>query len=315
MIAVFRLVRFPNLMIIALLQSLIRYGLIIPILAHYGYEPVLSDFRFALLVIASVCLAASGYVINDYFDIKIDRLNRPEKMVIDNGMKRREAMFFHVLLSFIGVFIGLFLAYISRKESWALLFLVVPVFLWYYSTTFKKQGFIGNMVVAGLTSLVSILVVSLEFAMMARVHGNQIIDSEACSTAWFWTLGFAFFSFITTLIREVVKDMEDIYGDEKEGCKTLPIEIGIDYSKLLVLILTSFTVISIWGLYFYFEILNNSILTLWYFLVLITLPFALSLIQLYRANTPRDYHLLSTFYKIIMLVDVLYIFIAGYLFK
>lgn len=172
--------------------------LIIPILAHFGYHPVLSHFRFGLLVLASVCMAASGYVINDYFDIKIDRINRPEKMVIDNGLQRRAAMFFHVILSFIGVFVGLFISYIARKETWALMFLLIPVFLWYYSTTFKKQGFIGNMIVAGLTALVTIVVVSLEFAMLVRVHGAPIINSEACSTAWFWTLGFAFFAFVTT---------------------------------------------------------------------------------------------------------------------
>ena len=314
MIAIFRLIRFPNLVIIALLQSLIRYGLIIPILQHYGYEPVLSDLRFGILVLASVCMAASGYVINDYFDIKIDRLNRPDRMVIDNGMNRREAMFFHVILTFVGVFSGLFLAYIARKESWALMFLLVPMVLWYYSTTFKKQGFIGNLAVSALTALVAIVVVSLEFAMLVRVHGNSIINTEACSTAWFWTLGFAFFAFVTTLIREIVKDMEDLYGDEHGGCRTLPIEIGLSYSKIFVLILTTCTVISIWGLYFYFDILHNSSITLWYIIVLITLPFVASSVLLFKSSTPKAYHRLNTFYKLIMLAGILYILVAGRLF-
>ncbi|WP_233145447.1 geranylgeranylglycerol-phosphate geranylgeranyltransferase [Labilibacter marinus] len=314
MISLLRLIRFPNLVIIALLQSLIRYGLVLPILEHYGYNPVLSHIRFGILVLSTVCLAASGYVINDYFDIKIDRLNRPDKMIIENGLKRREAMFFHVLLSFVGVFTGLFLSYVARKESWALMFLVIPVFLWYYSTTFKKQGFIGNLIVSGLTALVAIVVVSLEFAMLVRVHGNPIIQTEACSTAWFWTLGFAFFAFTTTLIREIVKDMEDLYGDEQGGCRTLPIEIGIKYSKIFVLILTCFTLFSIWGLYFYFNILNSSQITLWYIIILITLPFIISLYQLKKANSPKQYHRLSTFYKLIMLAGILYILVAGQLF-
>ncbi len=314
MISLLRLVRFPNLLIIALLQSLIRYGLIMPIINHYGYEPVLSHTRFGLLVLASICLAASGYVINDYFDIKIDRLNRPEKMVIDNGLKRREAMFFHVILTFVGVFIGLFLSYIARKETWALMFVMIPAFLWYYSTTFKKQVFIGNMVVSGLTAMVAIVVVSLEFAMLERVHGSSIINSEACSTAWFWTIGFAFFAFATTLIREIVKDMEDVFGDKHEGCNTLPIEIGMSYAKIIVLILTIGTLMSIWALYFYIDMLNISVLTLWYIITLITVPFLLTIYLLFKSTTPKDYHRLNTFYKLIMLVGIMYILVAGQLF-
>lgn len=314
MISLLRLVRFPNLIIIALLQILVRYGLIIPILNHYGYDPVLSHFRFGLLVLATACLAASGYVINDYFDIRIDRINRPQKMVIDNGLKRREAMFLHVILSFLGVFIGLFLSYVARKETWALMFLAIPLILWYYSTTFKKQGFIGNLVVSGLTALVSIVVVSLEFAMLERVHGSAIINSEACSTAWFWTLGFAFFAFATTLIREVVKDMEDMYGDEKGGCRTLPIEIGVEYAKIFVLILTVGTLLSLWGLYFYIDILNSSAVTLWYLLGLITLPFLLSIYLLFKSDSPKAYHRLSILYKVIMLLGILFIAVGGYLF-
>lgn len=314
MISLLRLVRLPNLLIIGLLQSLIRYGLILPVLEHFGYQPVLSHFRFGILVLASVCMAASGYVINDYFDIKIDRLNRPEKMVIDNGLKRREAMFFHVILSFVGVFAGLFLSYVARKETWALMFLLIPVFLWYYSTTFKKQGFIGNLVVSSLTALVSIVVVSLEFAMLVRVHGSSIINSEACSTAWFWTLGFAFFAFVTTLIREIVKDMEDVLGDEEGGCRTLPIEIGMKFSKIFVVILTCSTVFSIWGLYFYIDVLRNSDITLWYIIALITIPFILSVFFLYKSNNPKAYHRLSNFYKLIMLLGIMYILVAGQLF-
>ncbi len=312
--AILRLIRYKNLIIIALFQYLIRYNLIIPILHHYGYEPALSDFRFILLVISSVLLAASGYVINDYFDIKIDRLNRPDKMVVGKKMKRREAMFFHVILTFCGVFIGLFLSYVTRKETWALIFLIIPAFLWYYSTTFKKQGFIGNIVVSGLTALVGIIVVSLEFGALQRIHGSKIINSEACSTAWFWTLGFSFFAFITSLIREIVKDMEDMEGDQIQGCQTIPIAIGTKYSKILVALITSFTITAVWTLYFYIDKLNNSWITALYFSIFITLPFLLSFYFLYKANKSKSYHFLSSLYKFIMLAGVLFIFVTGYLF-
>jgi 4-hydroxybenzoate polyprenyltransferase len=312
--ALLSLVRFKNLIIIALFQTLIRYGLIIPILHHYGFEPSLSHFRFALLILASVLLAASGYVINDYFDIKIDKLNRPDRIVIDNGLQRRQAMFLHVILTFCGVFIGLYLSYVTRKESWAFMFLLIPVFLWYYSTTFKKQGFIGNLVVSGLTAMLGIIVVSLEFGALERIHGRAVINSEACSIAWYWTLAFAFFSFITTLIREIVKDMEDLYGDKQEGCQTLPVVIGIKFSKIFVALLTFFTLFSIWALYFSFNMLKSNTLTLYYIILLITIPFLISLYYLFKVNTPKAYHNLSTVYKFIMLMGILYILVTQQIF-
>ncbi len=312
--AIFRLVRIKNLIIVALFQILIRYGLIIPILNHYGYNQALSDFRFSLLVLSSVLLAASGYIINDYFDIKIDRINRPDKMVIGKKIKRREALFLHVILTFCGVFIGLIISYFSRKETWAFMFLIIPVFLWYYSTTFKRQGFIGNIIVAGLTALVGILVVSIEFGSLERVHGSAILNSKACSVAWFWTLGFSFFAFITSLIREIVKDMEDMQGDKIEKCKTLPIAIGIKYSKIFVSLITVVTLFCIWGIFFYIDRLRDSWIAAIYFGVLITLPYLISLFYLYKAKSSKEYHNLSTLYKLIMLAGVLFIFVTSQLF-
>ncbi len=190
--SILRLIRYKNLVIIVLLQYLLRYGLLIPILYSYGLSPALSDARFVLLVLSTVLLAASGYVINDYFDIRIDTINRPHRVVVGRVVPRRTAMLLHVIFTISGVFIGLFLAFITRKENYALLFILVPALLWYYSTTFKKQILIGNLIISLLTALVPYMVVSFEFATLARVYGVEILQSPACSTAWFWTTGFAF---------------------------------------------------------------------------------------------------------------------------
>ncbi len=308
-----KLIRLPNLLIIALFQYLIRYKLIIPILLHYNYNPVLTDFRFFLLVLSTVLIAASGYVINDYFDIKIDLINKPERMVIYN-IGRRKVLFIHVILTFSGVFIGLFLSYIARSETWGFMFLLLPILLWYYSTTFKKQLFIGNLLVSFMTALVSIVVVSLEFYLLQRVHGSSVINSEACSVAWFWTLGFAFFAFIINLIREIIKDMEDIIGDRRGNCHTLPIELGMKYSKILVIIFVLIVIGTIWSLYNYFSIFNNNIYILFYFIFAISVPLLISCILLIISKSPKEYHRISNIYKIIMLLGILFIPIAGYLF-
>jgi len=310
MIAFFKLIRIKNLIIIALLQSLLRYGLLIPILMHYGMEPVLSHFRFALLVIASVLLAASGYVINDYFDVKIDRINRPKKVIVGNVFRRRSALLIHVLLTFAGVFTGLFLSFIYKKELYALMFIIIPIILWYYSTKLKKQILLGNLVISFLTALVPYVVVSLEFAALILVHGETVTNTEACSTAWFWTTGFAFFAFINTLCREIIKDMEDEKGDKNEGCHTLPIEMGIKNTKIVVFILTIASLTALWAIYFVIPQMKNDTITLFYFLFLLTVPFLWLIWSIFRAKTAKNFHLSSQISKIIMLFGILFILVA-----
>ncbi|TAJ15764.1 prenyltransferase [Marinilabiliaceae bacterium JC017] len=310
-----RLIRYKNLIIIALLQFLLRYGLLLPILAHYNLSPALSEVRFVLLVISTVLLAASGYVINDYFDMRTDRINRPGKVIVGKQVKRRIALLLHVLLSFTGVFIGLFLSYITRKESYALMYIFIPILLWYYSTTFKKQILIGNLIISLLTALVPYVVVSIEFAMLSRVHGSQILSTQACSTAWFWTSGFALFAFSSNLTREIIKDMEDLVGDKAVGCRTLPIEIGSSLTKILVVLMLSASVIILWSIYYFIPEVRNIPYSSWYFIILITLPYTGLIFQLAYAKSPKAYHRASTLSKLIMLTGILFIPLAGLAFS
>ncbi|NPA37879.1 MAG: UbiA family prenyltransferase [Chlorobi bacterium] len=313
--AYLKLVRYKNLIIIALLQILLRYGLIIPVLHKYGIEPALSTLNFILLVVSTVLLAASGYVINDYFDIRTDRINKPDNVIVGKKIKRRVVLLLHVLLSFTGVFIGLYLAYITRKENYVLMYIIVPAILWSYSTTFKKQVLIGNLAIAFLTAIVPYLVVSLEFAALQREMGREIIYSPACSLAWFWTTGFAFFAFITTLTREIIKDIQDIPGDKAIGCKTLPIEIGIPYSKTIVIILSLGSVIAVWLLYFLMNDLRNIPYSGIYLAVFITIPYLYLIYTVINATEPKDFKRASSIGKWIIFFGVLFIAMAGYNFR
>jgi len=279
-------------------------------LSFYGIDPVLSHIKFMLLVIATVFLAASGYVINDYFDVKIDRINRPDKVVVGQVYQRRTVLLFHVLFTFIGVFTGLFLAYIYRKENYALMFIFIPVILWYYSTTLKKQVLIGNLTISLLTALVPYFVVSLEFASLGQVYGQSILASEACSTAWFWTTGFAFFAFIVNLGREIIKDMEDVKGDKDAGCTTLPIEMGMEYTRTIVILLSLASIVALWVAYIVVPQLLSSSITFWYFLVLLTLPYLVLIWLVYKAKESNEFHRVSQLSKIIMLLGILFVLIA-----
>ncbi len=308
--AYLNLIRYKNLIIIVLLQFLLRYGLLIPILNHYGVSPELSHIRFGLLVLSTVLLAASGYVINNYFDVSIDRINKPENVVVGREVPRRTALLLHVIFTITGVFIGLFLAYITRKENYALMFIVIPVLLWYYSTTLKKQMLVGNLTIALLTALVPFVVVSLEFATLARVHGSAILHSEACSTAWFWTAGVAFFAFISTIMRELIKDMEDVEGDREAGCRTLPIEMGIDYSRTVVVILSVASIAALWLILLFVPHLRSSYITQGYFFLFLTVPYIMLAFRTARAKTKKDFAFISGLSKIIMLMGILFILVA-----
>ncbi len=308
------LIRYKNLLIIVLLQILLRYGLILPILAYYQIQPVLSTGLFAALIFSTVMLAASGYVINDYFDVRIDRINRPAKVVVGNSISRRLVLLMHVFFTLAGSFAGLFISFIFRKESYALLFIALPVLLWYYSTTFKKQMLVGNIVIALLTALVPYLVVSVEFTALVNRFGYDITNGEACSLAWFWTTGFAFFAFITNLVREIIKDMEDIKGDRLGGCHTLPIEMGIVNSKIVVNVLLGFMLLVIWSVYFYIPEVKNIPLAIPYLVGLLSVPVLILMVKVHTARRPVDFHRAGRLSKVVMLFGIFFITLVGMLY-
>lgn len=312
--AFLNLIRYKNLLIIALLQVLLRYGLILPILAHYQIEPVLSATLFAVLVFSTVMLAASGYVINDYFDVRIDRVNRPDRVVVGNTISRRLVLLLHVLFTLAGVFAGLFIAFVFRKESYALMYIALPVLLWYYSTLFKKQMLVGNIIIALMTALVPYVVVSVEFAALINRFGYDITNGDACSAAWFWTTGFAFFAFITNLVREIIKDMEDVKGDRLGGCRTLPIEMGIVNSKIVVNVLLGFMLMVIWSVYFYIPQIKQIPMVLPYLVGLLSIPVVVLMVKVHLARRTSSFHQAGTLSKFVMLFGILFIALVGLLY-
>jgi 4-hydroxybenzoate polyprenyltransferase len=263
-----RLTRVWNLLILALSQYFTAVMLISPAKVF--------DLRFFLLATATGLIAAAGYIINDYYDIKIDLVNKPERVVIGKGITRRYALLFHTVLSLVGIAIGLFLDWRIGAINFASVFL-----LWWYSNDLKRQPFIGNVVVGLLTAMGIIIVDALYRT------GNSLIFI------------YASFAFFMTLIREIIKDMEDLKGDDTFGCKTLPIIWGIRKTKFFIYgIVLIFTVTVI--------LLNTFFaqLPLYYFLVFLFAPLLWLVIQLIRSDTKKDFGWLSNFCKVIMLLGV-----------
>lgn len=269
--ALFRLTRFWNLVIICMAQYAAAVFLIDSSLIFN------SDLLF--LSMSTAFVAAAGYIINDYYDVKIDLINKPERVVIGKNITRRYAILFHTSLSISGVIIGLLL-------DWriGIINFLSAFFLWFYSNNLKRQPFIGNFVVAVLTGL-SIMLVNFLFEMSWA--GNTLV------------IIYSLFAFFMTLVREMIKDMEDLRGDNTFGCKTLPIIWGLRKAKLLVYIILIIFAFSVF-------IINRLFvgLPMYYFILLLFLPLGWLFMRLIRADTVKDFYKLSQLCKLIMLLGI-----------
>ncbi len=265
---ILRLTRFWNLLIIALAQYFAAGFLI-------TYSNVW-DIKLFWLSTSTVIIAAAGYIINDYYDVKIDLINKPERVVIGKDVARRYALLFHSLLSIIGVGIGLLLNWKIGVINFFSAFL-----LWWYSNDLKRQPFIGNFVVALLTGL-SIFLINILYA----VHQPLVTI-------------YALFAFSMTLVREIVKDMEDLKGDNSFGCKTLPIVWGIPKTKFFLYALLAIFFVSVVQINLLYVQLPK-----YYFFALLFLPLLLLLIRLVRADTKKQFYNLSQWCKVIMLLGI-----------
>jgi 4-hydroxybenzoate polyprenyltransferase len=305
LIAFFRLIRWPNLFFIALTQCLFYYCIILPSLPadYYLLPHKLTPYLFPFIIAASLFIAAGGYIINDYFDINIDRVNKPGKMVIEKNIHRRGAILLHLIITTIGVGISL---YICIKTTLVILFanIASTLLLWFYSTTFKKKLLSGNIIISALTSW-TILV--LYFATNTTIVRMTILAGDIkLSFNHIYKLAVLYggFAFIISLIREVVKDMEDIEGDAKYKCNTMPIAWGIPASKVFVGVWTIVLVSALSIIQFYVLQFGWWISSVYCFLLII-LPLLWVIRNLYLAQDAADYHKVSTVIKFIMLAGIL----------
>ena len=315
--SIFSLVRFPNLLIIAFTQYAMRYLIMEPLLPSDTFELQFGDFQFALLVFSTMLIAAAGYIINDYFDTRADLINKPKRVVVGVSISRKSAMIMHMILNIMGVGIGVYLAFYIGFPSLSLVFVLSTGLLWFYSTNYKKQFLVGNLTVSFLTALVPMMVVLFEIPLLNREYGEVMVRYDSnFSYLLAWVSAFSFFAFITTLIREIIKDAEDLEGDNAYGMKTVPIVLGTLWTKVLLVVLILFTLLAL--IYLLFTYIFHSVdppdyISLAYFLVLLVLPLMLLAIQVIAAREKRAYHRASVLIKLIMLSGILYSVLVFYL--
>jgi len=299
--AFFRLIRWPNLLFIVLTQMLFRY-FILPFVykePNVGYENIkLSEGFFYLLTTASVCIAAAGYVINDYFDVNIDQVNKSSKVIIGKYINRRSAILLHALLSFVGLVLSIYVG-ISINNIFIPVFNFIAInILWFYSSTFKKKILIGNILISLLTAWVILVLTLAEYRF--RISPHDVVWQRLLKLSFIY----AGFAFIISLVREVIKDMEDVEGDLKYGCKTMPIVWGIPVSKVFTAVWIVVLIGVLSGIQIYVIQLGWWLSAL-YSVLAIIIPLIWVLRKLYLANTSADFHQLSSAVKWIMLAGII----------
>ncbi len=330
LIAFIKLIRLPNLLIIALTQYAIRYGVIYPIIYNFsggqhipGVGLKMTELDFFLLSLSTVMIAAAGYIINDYFDVKVDRVNRPDRIIVGKFIKRRVAMGAHIVINTIAILIGAYLAY--TIGNWKLIFIQVlsAGALWYYSTLFKKQVLVGNVIVALLAALVP-FVAGLYELILQHAFTDDTVNSllfrleeytpfedveylliEILNSILYWILGFTIFAFISTVIREVIKDIEDYEGDKKYFSNTLAVVYGKTKAKIFTQGV-AIVMVSLVAYLQYFQLQGKDMASFMYFLFAIQLPLIYVIVKLQAAQEKTDYTRLSMNMKLIMLMGIAY---------
>lgn len=327
-IAFIKLIRLPNLLIIALTQYAIRFGLIYPILKEATDSDVLhlllSEKLFFLLSLSTVLIAAAGYIINDYFDVKIDRINRPQQIIIGKYIKRRIAMGGHIVLNIIAIILAIYVAYEMNMLKLAAIQVLAAGALWYYSIYFKKQVLIGNLLVAFLAALVPFvagfyeLIIQHNFAertviqllphLEEQFSANELmyILKQNLSIIMKWILGFSVFAFMSTMIREIIKDIEDYEGDKKYYSRSLPVAYGKNAAKKVAQFFLVLMVLLIGYLQFH-QFKMGDFISIIYFVILIQIPLGYVFYKISKAQEKSDYHFLSTMLKGIMLFGIGYL--------
>jgi 4-hydroxybenzoate polyprenyltransferase len=308
------LIRWQNLLIVILTMVLMRYAVIEPLITKIsvillndpGKEiPMNLQFSltdFILLVASTVFLTAGGYVINDYFDIKTDLINKG-KVIVGTRIPRRQAMMWHNIFNIAGVAIGFYISWKAGYIWLGLMFLTVSGLLYFYSASYKRQFLIGNLVVALLVAMVPLLVVIFEWPALYRFYTVNATSIPYINLIFYWVGGFAIFAFITTLTREIIKDIEDFEGDIAYGRNTVPVVLGILPSKIISISLVTITIALLYLTWYLFV---NDTITLVYISAAIVLPLVVVIYKLVISRTRTQLHSASSIMKLVMLTGIMY---------
>lgn len=315
-----KLTRPLNLAIMAFTMLAIRYWLLAPFLSLPQLSPLTRDGMFLVLMLSVIFIAAGGNVINDYFDVKGDTINKPNKVIVIHELDRRTAIYGHQTLTLVGLALALFYGWQTDMLTFCAIHVFAIISLWYYSNYFKKLPLVGNLLIAALVALVPLIIGVFELLPLIRekaevvnnyYQGTGYNATQYFKGLFFWVLGFAVFAFAATLIREIIKDLEDTKGDVSLDRKTLPLVIGEEPTKVVVSVLI---VLFVGAFYLVEEWFLNDSFTFNYFSVFLTLPCLVTVIILWVNNIEKRFWWSSNLMKVVLLFGLVYTYFIEKLF-
>ncbi|WP_223033472.1 geranylgeranylglycerol-phosphate geranylgeranyltransferase [Hanstruepera marina] len=291
---ILNLIRWKNLGMIALMQYLIKYALLVP----FGVEITLNGFGFTLLTTATLCIAAAGYIINDIYDVETDLVNKPDKVIVGKTVSEKTAYTLFIVFNVIGVLVGFYLSHLVGRSGFFALFVIISGLLYIYASYLKRLLLVGNIVVSILVAM-SLLLVGLFELLPAVTAQNQ----ETQLTFFKIIFDYAVFAFLLNLLREMIKDIEDIDGDYKSGMNTLPIALGRDRASKITFVFAIVPLLIV--VHYVITYMYSQLYVVIYFLALVIAPLIFLIIKLYMAKTKKDFTFLSALVKLIMLFGML----------
>ena len=298
-----RLIRWPNLLIMALTMFMVRTFLILPYLDAAGISNLPTHFQFVMLVIAVVLVAAGGYIINDLYDRDIDLVNKPEKIIVGRSVTQSAAYFYYVVFTGLGLLLGGYLSIMFGQIHLFLIFLLMSGLLWFYARRYKRELILGNLVVAFSSAMVVLMVWLFDVLYLTT---NPVLSAAASTVMpMINKLVFAYmlFAFLVSLVREIVKDIQDMKGDMRNECLTIPIKFGVSAARYIsqLLLLVLLLVVAFWQ----FKMMQSGAMALFGYLFLVDGLMVLAVFALSQAKESGQFGQVSSLLKVLMLAGIL----------
>jgi 4-hydroxybenzoate polyprenyltransferase len=308
---ILQLVRWSNLFFLGALIYVMEKWVVVPILDDVAFGEQLPWYILLLIAAATILIAAGGYVINDYFDIKIDRINRPDQLIVTQYISKENAMRLSIGLSGVGMVCGLVAAWLLRSSTIAILFAIIPGLLWFYSSSYKRLLIVGNVTIALLSALSPMMIAIANVAQLQLKYSTILPYTTLEHDIYAWVGGFSLFAFLLTWIREIVKDLQDQMGDRELECHSMPIVWGNIVTKIVVtalIVLTTALIAWFWYSLLPFDHSWKSFSTR-YIVLAIIIPLWGALWLLWAAKIPSDYRTCQQVLKLTMFLGMLYSFV------
>lgn len=286
MLEILRLIRIRTIAFAAFTMYAMRYLVILPILEVNGFTLQMAGWAFTLLVFAVCCLISGGYIINDYFDTKTDRISGVRDVVVGRSVSRRVAITLHSVLNILAIGIAFYLGFAVGVWKIGILFLLVSGILWFYSSTYKKYFIVGNFLVGLLAALIPLCAVIYEIPLLNMAYAKILLETDTNFLYMLnWVLGFSAFIFLNTSIYEINKDIYTLEGDRENGNRTLPVCLGIKATKRVLSVLAGIGMLA--AILLYYVEFSSSLALLVYLVVAVLIPYIVYILLLQGKNQNR----------------------------